>query len=56
MGVANHMASHPLVLRLRDTYCDRISYLGKKIIFRENYAMRSHGHVQNFMCYNLVAI
>ena len=43
-------------LRLQDTYCDRISYLRKQIIFCENYAMRNHGHIQNYMHYNLVTI
>ena len=28
----------------------------QKMIFRENYAMRNHGHIQNCMHYNLVTI
>ena len=44
------------LLRLRDTYCDQISFLRKEIIFCENYAMRNHGHIQNYTHYILVTI
>ena len=35
-----------LGLRLRDTYCERISYFLQKIIFCEIYTMCNYGHIQ----------